>query len=276
MLGSLSDAQDVVQDAYLRWHKADRDAVREPRAFLTTIVTRLCLDQMKSAQARRETYKGPWLPEPLIEPLGDGGEQDSAIDAPVALMLALERLSPLERATFLLHDILDVGFPEIARILERGEAACRQLAVRVRENVRLDRKRFSIAADEARRVIDAFFTASRSGNADQLKHLLAESVAFHADGGGKVRAALRIISGADEVSRFFTGIAERVLAAGRKDLWVQPVRINGLPGFASVGPDGHMQTTAIETEDGAITAIYIVRNPDKLNSIVPLIPPSLR
>jgi len=269
MLGSIADAQDVVQDAYLRWHDTERGAVREPRAFLTSVVTRLCLDVMKSARARRETYVGQWLPEPLVEPLDI--EAGDTIDAPMALMLALERLSPLERAAFLLHDVLDVDFPEIAAILERSEPAVRQLAARARANVRTDRKRFSIAADEAKGIAAAFFAAVKSGDPADLKRLLAESAIFRADGGGKVLTATRSLVGAEPIAQFLAGFARKEIAAGVGYRFFRPAWINGLPGYVTIEFDGTLQTTAFEIEDGLVTAVYVMRNPDKLATAAALV-----
>ena len=275
MLGSMSDAQDIVQDAYLRWHQIDRNDIAEPRAYLTTVVTRLCLDALKSARNRRESYVGPWLPEPTVELLDtpESISLDNRIDAPVALMLALERLSPLERAAFLLHDVFDVDFSEIAATLDRSEAACRQLAARARVNVRGENRRFAVPAPEAERIASAFLAATREGDVTGLRDLLADSAVFHSDGGGRRAAALRIIAGADRIVRFFAGVARKAHAAGRTIAWSRIVRINGLPGYVSIGPDGVLQTTALQVEDGAITAVYVVRNPDKLAAAAAIAPP---
>ncbi len=278
MLGSLADAEDVVQDAYLRWHAAMNDDIVEPRAYLTRVVTRLCLDILKSARRRRESYVGPWLPEPIIELL-DAPEPisvDDRIDAPVALMLALERLSPLERAAFLLHDVLDMDFSEIAATLDRSQAACRQLAARARVNVRADEHRYEVPAPEAERIASAFLAAVRDGDVGTLRDLLADAAVFHSDGGGQRPAALRIIAGRDRIVRFFAGLARKARTAGATISWSRIVRINGLPGYVSIGPDGVLQTTALQVEDGAVTAVYVVRNPDKLTAAAALAPPTGR
>jgi RNA polymerase sigma-70 factor (ECF subfamily) len=278
MLGSVADAQDVVQDAYLRWHSADAAAVRAPRAYLSQIVTRLCLDHLKSARHRRETYVGPWLPEPLLaDPaLMTDPAADVASDVSVALMLALERLSPLERAAFILRDVFDMGFDEIAHTLDRDEAACRQLVARARAHVRENRPRYHVAEVEGSRIAEAFFAASREGDLDGLRHLLAENVVLRTDGGGHKPSARRPVLGLDHVSRFFAGIAGKARRAGRPlTVWQQPLRINGMPGFASVEADGTLQTTALEIADGRIAAIYIMRNPEKLEHIAALVPESV-
>ena len=264
MLGSLADAQDVVQEAFLRWHGAVKTDLASPRAWLARIVMRLCLDILKSARTRREHYVGPWLPEPIIERLEapEPASVDDRIDVPVALMLALERLSPLERAAFILHDLFEMELAEIAAALERSEAACRQLLVRARGHVGTAKRRFEVDREEASRLTTAFFDAVRTGNAIGLRDLLAEAAVFHSDGGGKVQANLNIIAGADSIRRFFVGLAEKFGQTAPP--WSRPLRINGLPGYVSIDPAGNVQTTALEIENGRITAVYIVRNPDKL------------
>ena len=270
MLGSLADAQDIVQDAFLRWHGAARAGIASPRAWLGTTVTRLCLDMMKSARARRESYVGQWLPEPVVAPLGAATDPaqvaEERIDAPVALMLAMERLSPLERAVFILHELFDFGFDEIAGAIERSEAACRQLLIRARGHVGEARPRFAVDADEAARVTTAFFAAVGSGDASQLRDLLAETARMHSDGGGKRLAVLNVIRGADRIGRFFAGVAQKHGPEAFRD-WSGPLSINGLPGYVSADEYGLLQTTALEIENGRIVAIYIMRNPDKLAGV---------
>lgn len=275
MLGSLSDAQDIVQDAFLRWHGANRPGLTSPRAWLGKIVTRLCLDRMKSARAQRETYVGQWLPEPVIEPIGISlaGLVENRIDAPVALMLALERLSPLERAAFILHDIFEMEFDEIAGVLDRNEAACRQLLVRARGHVGDTKQRFIVDADEANRLTTAFFAASQSGDASALRDLLADAARLHGDGGGKRPATLNIIYGADRIGRFFEGVAQKP-GARPGAIWSGPLRINGLPGFVALDPFGTIQAITLEIEDGRIVAIYSMRNPDKLAGAEAFLPTS--
>jgi len=266
MLGSLADAQDVVQEAFLRWHEVVRQDLASPRAWLARIVTHLCLDALKSARARRETYVGPWLPEPIIERLeaSEPFSPDDRLDAPVALMLALERLSPLERAAFILHDLFEMEFAEIAQALERSEAACRQLLVRARGHVGTPKRRFEVDRAEAARLVTAFFDATRTGNAAVLRDLLADAAVFHSDGGGKVLAILNILEGADKIGRFFVGLAAKF---GEMTLpWSGPLQVNGLPGYVSRDPAGKLQTTALQIEGGRITAVYIIRNPDKLGA----------
>ncbi|MDB5411513.1 MAG: polymerase sigma factor SigJ [Rhodospirillales bacterium] len=264
MLGSVAAAEDAVQEAYLRWHRADRAAVADPRRFLGKIVTRLCLDEMKSARARRETYIGPWLPEPVVEAAGFSTESASeyADDLSVGLMLALERLSPLERAAFLLHEIFDVDYAEVATLLERSEAACRQLVARARANIRESRARCAIPADGGRAIAEAFATAVRVGDVGALAGLLAADATLHTDGGGKRKAALQVIMGRDRIVRFSIGVSRKFTQPAT--ISMRFATINGMAGFVSVFEDGGLQTTAFEIVDGRITAIYVVRNPDKL------------
>jgi RNA polymerase sigma factor (sigma-70 family) len=263
MLGSMAEAEDIVQDAWIRWQRADLGDVREPAAFLTRTVTRLCLDAMKSARARRETYVGSWLPEPIVEPAEE--EALPLDELTLTLMLVLERLSPLERATFLLHDVFDIPMDEVAITLKRDAAAVRQLAVRARKHVRAARPRYPAARDEGERMAMSFFTASTSGDLAALRSMLAETVVLHADGGGKVLAFLNPIMGVERVLRLFEGLYRKLVS--RPAVLVQPVWVDGLPGYVSLERDGVPQTTALAIEDGRITAIYITRNPDKLGQI---------
>ena len=261
MLGSVAEAEDVVQDAYLRWHAADRAAVEDARAFLSRVAIRLCLDRLKSARARRESYVGPWLPEPVVE----DAPGDDPLDLSMTLMLALERLSPLERAAFLLHDVFDVDFDEVARALDRAPAACRQLAARARAHVRESRPRFPVDPEEGARIASAFRDAAVTGDAATLTRLLAEDAVMHSDGGGKRLAALAPIVGRDKVTRFFVGIARKADPAASYRF--TPTRINGQPGFVVEEPDGSIHTTSLDIRDGRVAAIYIVRNPDKLRHL---------
>ena len=259
MLGSVADAEDVVQDAFVRWMGTDRVEIREPEAFLRRVVTRLCLDQLKSARARRETYVGPWLPEPMVE------EEDDADDVTLPLMLALERISPLERAAFLLHDVFGLGFDEIAETIGRDPAATRQLASRARTHVRAARPRFDVPKERGLEIAAAFFQASRNGDMAGLRTLLADDVSVYSDGGGKVHAGLRPILGIEDVMKLHGSLA-RFFAKDMSQVqrWGM---INGLPGFVTVEADGLLQTTALAIEDGKIVGIYIMRNPDKLRHL---------
>ena len=274
MLGSMADAEDAVQDTYLRWHAADRERVSDPKAFLMTTTTRICLDMLTSARARREEYVGPWLPEPVVDTsaLAPDSRTELAEDLSIALLLTLDRLSPLERAAFLLHDVFDFSFSEVATTLERSEAACRQLASRGRARVRELRPRGTTTAPTSSGGIDpkhaqlmsAFVSATRSGDLDALMQLLASEVRVVTDGGGKVAAALNVLDGADRVARFFVGVARK---ASLEEFTLRFGTINGLPGVIVDGPDGPVQTAAFEIEGDVIRALYVVRNPDKLRHL---------
>jgi RNA polymerase sigma-70 factor, ECF subfamily len=265
MLGSLSEAEDIVQDAYLRWHSADRTHVDNPRAYLSRTVARLCLDHLKSARARRETYVGPWLPEPIVDEtaLAPDTASELADDLSIALMMTLERLSPLERAAFLLHDVFEMEFTDIAKVLDRSEDACRQLAARGRAHVHEARPRFRVPEDEAARLTDAFHRALVTGDAAQFAAVLAADAVLYSDGGGKRAAALVPIHGRDRIASFFEGLAR----AGNlpPPEAVHRIRLGGLPGIVVVGPDGAIDTVmTADIRDGQIATIYAVRNPDKL------------
>ncbi|MBL9065661.1 MAG: sigma-70 family RNA polymerase sigma factor [Sphingopyxis sp.] len=255
MLGSVADAEDVVQDAFLRWLGTDRSVVREPAAFLRRTVTRLCLDQLKSARSRRETYIGPWLPDPLVE-------EEEEDDVTLPLMLALERLSPLERAAFLLHDVFGVGFDEVAKTIDRDPGATRQLAARARAHVRDARPRYKLEKQRGLEIANAFFEASRSGDMAALGAMLAADVGMWADGGGKRPAAAIPILGKALVMKVHRSVA--VLLRKYGSTLVHTGLINGLPGFVTREADGELQTTALEIEDGKVTGIYVMRNPEKL------------
>ena len=258
MLGSVADAEDMVQEAFIRWMGTDRSEVREPEAFLRRTVTRLCLDQLKSARRQRETYIGPWLPDPILD-------EEAGEDVTLPLMLALERLSPLERAAFLLHDVFGLAFEEVATTIQRDPSTCRQLASRARAHVREARPRFQMDKQHGLELAEAFFTASRNGDMNALGAMLAADVSAHADGGGKRRALLHPIVGFDAVIK-----AHHALAAHFREHTSRLVRagfVNGLPGFITLESDGELQTTALEIENGKIAAIYVVRNPDKLRHL---------
>lgn len=251
----------MVQEAWLRWMGVEA-GVHTPAAYLTRIVTRLCLDQMKSARARRETYVGSWLPEPVVQ--GSDPEKDHGEDIGYTLMLALERLSPLERAAFLLHDVFEVPLSEVATTLDREPASVRQLAVRARRNVQSERPRYRVDESEADRIAQAFFVASRDGNTAALASMLAETVELTSDGGGRVFAYPNVIQGADRVLRLFAGLASKPYFA---PVLLRTTMIDGLPGYVSLDRGGLLQTTALNDRDGRIAGIFIVRNPDKLRHV---------
>lgn len=260
MMGSVSDAEDVVQEAFLRWAGADHSRVQEPEAYLRRVVMRLCLDQLKSARRWRETYVGPWLPEPVL----DAPEEDLD-DITLPLMLALERLSPLERAAFLLHDVFGVAFDEVAETIGREPAACRQLASRARTHVRAERPRFPVPKERGLQFAQAFFQASRGGDMKRLRQMLATDVTAYADGGGKIHATTEPIVGIEDVMGLHATLA-RIFAEQMSRL-VRYAFINGLPGFVSIEQDNILQTTALEIEHDKVVAIYVTRNPDKLRHV---------
>jgi RNA polymerase sigma-70 factor (ECF subfamily) len=259
MLGSLADAEDIVQDAFLRWLEADRASIRTPEGFLCRVVTRLCLDRLKAARTQRETYVGTWLPEPVI------AAEDGLVDVTLPLLMALERLSPLERAAFLLHDVFGLSFEEIAQIVGRNAAACRQLARRARAHVRATRPRFPLSKERGLEIASAFFEASRQGDMQRLQSLLAADVIAYADGGGKTPATPKAVVGIEAVMALHASL--KLVFAEKMSQIVRYGFINGLPGFISIEQGDILQTTALEIEDGAITGIYVVRNPDKLRHL---------
>jgi RNA polymerase sigma-70 factor (ECF subfamily) len=270
----MADAEDAVQETYLRWHAVDRDKVSDPRAFLMTTTARICLDMLNSARARREKYVGPWLPEPVLDTaaLAPDSRTELAEDLSIGLLLTLDRLSPLERAVFLLHDVFDFSFREVATTLGRSEAACRQLAARARDHVRAVRPRGAVAPTarsgeiDAKRaqLMSAFVAATRSGDLSALTQLLASDVRVETDGGGKVAAALNVLEGVDRAARFLVGATRK---GWREDFTLRFATINGLPGVIVDGPEGPVQTAAFEIDGDVIRALYVVRNPDKLRHL---------
>jgi RNA polymerase sigma factor (sigma-70 family) len=263
MLGSMVEADDIMQEAWLRWQRAATAEVRDPPAYLRRTVTRLCLDAMKSARVKRETYFGTWLPEPVVDPFED---EVRAEDLTMTLMLALERLSPLERAAFLLHDVFDLPLDEIATTLERDAAAVRQLAVRARKHVRDARPRYQLERGEGERMAQAFFTASSSGDLTALRAMLSQDVILHSDGGGKVLAFRNRIYGLTKVLRLYAGLYRKLTKQPAS--FIQLAWIDGLPGYISRERDNVLQTTALEIENGSIVGVYITRNPDKLHGVI--------
>jgi len=265
LLGTVADAEDAVQETFLRWEQADRSAIENPGGWLTTVLTRHCLDQLRSARARREAYVGPWLPEPMVE-VADMVAEDPAervaLDESVslAMLVVLETLSPAERAVFVLHDVFGMDFEDVAETVGRTPAACRQLASRARHHVEERRPRFDPDAAEQRRVVAAFLDASARGDLDGLLALLDPSVVLRADGGGKVRAAGRPIEGSEQVAR--------VLLAGRRwfpALAGRLVAVNGGTGALMTEGDQVLAVVGVTVSGGRITEIDLVANPDKLS-----------
>jgi RNA polymerase sigma-70 factor (ECF subfamily) len=273
MLGSLAEAEDVVQESWLRWQRVGQGSGQEdilnPRAWLSRAVTNLCLDQLRSVKRRREEYIGSWLPDPVVEGMGPDMALEQADSLSVALLLALERLSPLERAAYLLHDIFDLDYPEIAVQLDRSEANCRQLATRARVHVQAGRPRFPLAEDSGEALVDAFMAATKSGDTQALSTLLTSDIAVHADGGGIKIAIMNVVRGADKASRFFLGLARKF--AHYEPRILHRGLINGLPGYISLEHGEVLQSTAFQIEDDKISAIYIMRNPEKLQHLTRLL-----
>ncbi|UUP17878.1 sigma-70 family RNA polymerase sigma factor [Nitratireductor thuwali] len=261
MLGSVADAEDVVQEAWLRWLASDRQSVHEPEAFLRTIVTRLCLNELKSARRQRETYIGPWLPEPIFDP-GTGGAID---DITLPLMIALERLSPLERAAFLLHDVFGMSFDEVSKAIGRKAVTCRKLASRARIQIHKAGPRFSASQEHGLKLAAAFFTASRSGDMSGLRSLLAEDIVIYADGGGQVPASRAPAVGLAAATKLFGALA-RYFARSPSRL-IRYLAIDGLPGFITIEDGDIVQTTALLPRNDRIVAIYVTRNPQKLKHL---------
>jgi RNA polymerase sigma-70 factor (ECF subfamily) len=261
MLGSVAEAEDVVQEALLRFHGA-RD-VESPRAFLATVTTRLAIDQLRSARARRETYPGDWLPEPLVTDAM--AEVELADSLSTAFLVLLESLTPEQRAAFLLHDVFDYGYGEVAEIVGTSEANARQLATRARRRVEERRPRFEPSREQRDELARRFFAAAREGDLDGLERLLADDVVLHGDGGGKAPALARALQGANRVARTLRNWGRQ---AARRTTHVRLVELNGQPGAIFLdGDDRVISAMALEIADGRIQAIHALVNPDKLGHL---------
>jgi RNA polymerase sigma-70 factor (ECF subfamily) len=264
MLGSIGDAEDAVQDTFLRWHGAASDEIRSPQAWLVTTVTRLCLDRTRAAAAERQAYPGPWLPEPWVE-LGEdtpGWRLERAADLSLAFLALLQRLAPEERAAFLLHDVFELGYPDIARTLERTEAACRQMVHRARERVCRDQPRFEATEADRERLVRQYIEAVNAGDKAQLLALFAPAATLASDGGGKAWAARNVIHGADAIVRLELGVARKLEGLTRILAYV-----NGEPGMLTLIDGRPTAVTAFETDGRRVLAVLRVLNPDKLRSI---------
>tara|TARA_R110000868_G_scaffold139015_4_gene353688 strand:+ start:763 stop:1698 length:936 start_codon:yes stop_codon:yes gene_type:complete len=266
LTGTVSDAEDVVQETWLRWNKIDLSEIVTPEAWLTTVASRLGLDHLRRLKARRETYVGPWLPEPLVE-ASTGEAQPTpedrlalADDISMALLHMLERLAPDERTAFLLHEAFDYDYGELASLLGKSEAACRQIVSRARRRVSDERPRFNTSVSEHARLAQAFSLALSSEDPNALIACLKPDAVLLSDGGGKAAAALNPIFSADHITRFFFGIAKKF----QMPMSPQPVTINGQPGFALVYEGQLHSLISMNIEDGQIATIYIMRNPDKI------------
>ncbi len=271
MVGSVMDAEDIVQETYLRWQRREDAAVESPKAYLSAVVTRLSIDHLRAARTQRETYVGPWLPEPLVTEEEPDVAETAALheSLSMAFLVLLETLTPLERAVFLLHDVFGYDFREIAAIVEKSEANCRQLARRARQQIRARRPRFDAAPERGEQLTRQFIAACAEGDLSGLLTMLADDVTLWSDGGGKTQAATRPVHGADRVAKFLLGVARKAW----KPWGVVPrfVRVNGQPGVVFMYGDRVANTMAFDIVDGRIRGVRIVLNPEKLRA-VPLPP----
>jgi RNA polymerase sigma-70 factor (ECF subfamily) len=259
MLGSASEAEDVVQDAWLRARQDEHADVRSARAYLTTIVTRLCLDHLRSAERTRMEYPGPWLPEPLAEPNQESAELASSLT--MAFLVLLEQLAPMERAVFLLREVFDFDFDDIAKSVGKTEANTRQILARARGRLREARPRFSASRDESEEVVRHFRSACATGNVDELMSVLHADATLVSDGGGKASAATRPVVGADRIAKFVLGYASK---ARWSESDFDLVTVNGAPGQLLHHPLAGTGVYSFDIVDGRIRTVYVVRNPDKL------------
>jgi RNA polymerase sigma-70 factor (ECF subfamily) len=263
MLGSASEAEDVVQDAWIRARQDEHATIRSARAYLTTIVTRLCIDHLRSAERTRLEYPGPWLPEPLAEPNQESAELASSLTT--AFLVLLEQLAPTERAVFLLREVFELDFDEIARSVGKSETNTRQIFKRARGRLHDARPRFTVSRHESEEVVRRFRHACVTGNVDELMGILHADARLVADGGGKVSSATRPVLGADRVTKFVLGYAAK-LHYSESDFEIVP--INGMPGLLMRHPIAGNGTYSFDIVDGRIRAIYVVRNPDKLRGFL--------
>ena len=267
MLGSVMDAEDMVQETFLRWQEAPIGEVRSPKSYLSTVVTRLCIDQLRSARAQREQYIGPWLPEPLItEEMPSMDDKLTMADSlSMAFLVLLETLTPTERAVFLLREVFDYEYAEVARIVDKSESNCRQMVRRARERISQQKPRFDVSRERLEQLTERFLQAASDGDMQDLLSLLADDVILWSDGGGKVPAALRPVQGAMNVARLFVGLSKRTPLGFASRLTL----INGLPGVISY-VDGQPQGVySLEVADDKIRVIRIVVNPEKLQRVPP-------
>ena len=265
MLGSRADAEDILQETYLRWIESKPSELRSTEGWLVTVVTRLCIDRLRSAKTEREAYTGQWLPEPLVSPgpLSPDRTLELASDISIAFLTVLERLAPEERAAFLLHEVFDFDYSEISRIIGKHQAACRQIVHRARQRVQEDRPRFSVSREAHGQLLEKFIEAATSGRREQIMSMLGDEVRVTTDGGGKVSSFRKVLQGSDRVARFYDGLSRKF--AGR--FVYRLAEINGEPGLLRY-LDGKLESAQSFVINGTqIYAIYIVRNPDKLNDI---------
>jgi RNA polymerase sigma-70 factor (ECF subfamily) len=261
MLGRITEAEDMVQETWLRWQRQNLADIRSPRAWLVAAVTRLCLDQLRSAKHQREEYYGVWLPEPLIDSAGAGDQTGALADSlTTAFMVMLELLSPTERAVFLLRNVFDYDYPEIASIMNKSEANCRQIFRRAKTRLVQSNKSSVTPNQHAERIVQQFLVAQKTGSVSDLLALLTEDAVLYADGGGRVAAAGRPIHGANQISRFFVGIRRQIPA--NLELRITPM--SGSIGVLAIIDQEIIQAMTFDIFEDRISAIYVVRNPDKL------------
>lgn len=263
MLGELTEAEDVVQEAWLRWEKADRAVVRNPESFLVRVTTHLALDHLRSARARREVYVGPWLPEPLVtDPETPETRAIEAEQLNLALLGALERLNPIERAVLILRDVFDLEYAEIADVICKAPANVRQIAKRARDHVGDRGRARSVSEDERERLATAFLAAAVSGDVDRIRDLLVADAVMYSDGGGVVTAARKPVHGADKIARFMVGVQRK--PAYPTDAVFTRVSVNGDPGVRmDSAAGGFLSIVAIEVADGAVRCIRFFINPER-------------
>jgi RNA polymerase sigma-70 factor, ECF subfamily len=265
MLGSVAEAEDVVQEAWLRWDRADRAEVNDPRGYLVRITTRLALDRLRRLKVRREEYNGPWLPEPVASVPDPAEVVEIAESVSLALLIVLETLSPLERAVYVLREAFAYSHAEIARILDRSEPTVRQVAHRARQHVDARRPRFDTDEETSRRVTERFLAACANGDLDALLGVLAPDVVLVGDGGDKAKAPRRPILGSDKVSRFLLAIWDE--GAGAANVRVLVTRVNGDPGIVATEADDPIGAVVLDVTNGLVQTIYMVVNPDKLGGV---------
>ncbi len=259
MLGSAADAEDIVQEAFIRWVRRGDEPVRSSRAYLVTVVTRLCIDQLESAHSQRVSYAGPWLPEPVV--MDETSVVEQADSLSLAFLVLLEELTPLERAAYLLHETFGYTFEEVARALDRTAPACRQLALRARRRIEERRPRFDVDLQHGRELTDRFLVACATGDLSGLLDLLAEDVVVWTDGGGKVRAAVRPVVGPHRSSRFLMNVAKKVHGVPERLI------LNGQPATVFMEGGTVVSAMVLDITDGKIVAVRVVSNPDKLERL---------
>jgi len=269
MLGSVADAEDIVQEAFIRWHGASDVEIRSTRSFLVTVVSRLSINHLQSARAQREEYFGQWLPEPLLTEPGADPFTLARVDESlsVAFLVLLERLTPVERAVFLLREVFDYEYSEIGQMVGKDEANCRQILRRARQHISEVRPRFKPSAEQQQQLLANFLQASTTGDLERLVALLSAEAVLHSDGGGKAAAVPNLVHGADKVARAIIGGLKKLVP---KNLTGRIAQVNGQPGFVSYLEGRPYSVVTIAVEDGRIRAVYIVTNPEKLAHLTAL------